>query len=190
MAATARDEVISAISGQGVMAPPAENDVIALVTGQIVVTACSDQDLVFDLHRRLQREAGDNRVVIRREIGKVGVDVNDVDLSAVQQVVGHKDVVQGLRVAIEDEGIGFVPVQLVDQVGQNLLITDARQIFGQFIGEVEGVQIAQNRDIRVGVIGQQFVHDLVDGLGLLLAHRFGALVKRLRPAIDRVGPGP
>ena len=130
---------------------------------------------------------------ITEQAGEVHVGVHDVHLRVgLEQVVAHEDVVEGLRVAVEDERVR-VPlvvarqrVVLGQQVRQDRLRT--REDLGQIVGPLEGVEVAQHHDVGVGVLAEEDIDDLVEGTDLRFALGLAGLHERLRAAEDRRRP--
>ena len=99
--------------------------------------------------------------------------------------------IQDLRVALEVEGVDVVVVQAIDQVGQHpiviVIVVPARagQDFGDVIGKLEGVQVAEHDDRPVVILLQQDVDIVVERLDLCLPRILAGLHEGLRPAEDR-----
>ena len=64
--------------------------------------------------RGAEQEAGDLRVMVAGAVGEVGVDVHPVDARAVEQPAGDEDIVEQLRIALEQIAVALLRIEQGD----------------------------------------------------------------------------
>src|SRR5690606_15254386 len=97
-----------------------------------------------------------------------------------KQIAAHEEVIQYLRVAVEDVGILLVYGQRRNQVGQH---TTRHRLYRR--REWEIVEVAEHDEIGIGINRQNAVDELVDHLCLLQPLRFRLQYGRLHSSEQR-----